>query len=423
MSMSISAERATIVRRALTLTFVLQGVLSTVMIPRIPDLIDQLQVNFTAWGAIIGFSGLGALVGLMFANRLIVSFGSRRILQASGVGFALTIVPLPYISNPWLFFILQAAMAFVGSTLNVAVNSQAVVLQKVLNRTIIPKFHAAWSIGAAASAGLSAYMASFVPFWLHFLIVPGIVAVVLFWATSYALTGDEIGKSTDRKQAKKSPFWKSPWQLWLISVGWFAGVFPEAAIMDWSSVFGRKVLLLDAALAATPYTCFVVAMIISRLSIARLTKNRRVGVVSFWGGIFGATAMGLGAFIGPMIGEGDRFAGMVTTAIFWFIAGLCIGPMSPTFTAASGQVKGLSTAQGLARASLVSSVLMMGAKVVMGAVAQNVNLTVAFLLPTGLFFVAAVISGILARDESQSKTVVEDPFPITGTIAIIQTEK
>jgi len=129
--------------------------------------------------------------------------------------------------------------------------------------------------------------------------------------------------------------------------------------------------------------------------------------------------MGLGVLLGPLIGSSDKIAGMFVTAVFWFIAGLGIGPMSPTFTAASGQIKGLSTAQGLARASLATALMMMSAKVIMGAIAQNVNLGVAFLLPTALFFVASIISGIWAKGEMASSAVVEDAFPITGSIPII----
>lgn len=408
---------------ALLLTFFLQGTLGTMIIPRIPQLIEQIDVNFTAWGAIIGFSGLGALVGLMFANRLIVSFGSRRVLQIAAVTYALVLVPLPYLTDAWLFFLLQAATAFTGATLNVAVNAQAVALQKYLNRTVVPRFHGAWSLGAASSAAVSAYLASFMPMWLNFLVVPSVIATALFWSTSRVLTKSEIGRVNDRKNGKAIPFWKSPAQLWIVSVGWFAGVFPEAAIIDWSTVFGHKVLLLDASLSAVPYTFFVAAMIISRLSIARLSRNMHVGIISFWGGTFGATSMALAVIFGPLIGSTDKLAGMFFTAIFLFVAGLGIGPMAPTFTAASGHIKGLSTAQGLARSSLVSSVFMMVAKVVMGAIAQNVNLTFAFMLPAAFFLLAALISRASVSGDKSANPVVEDAFPITGSIAIIPADE
>jgi MFS family permease len=421
--MGITKARTHSVRLALTVSFVLQGAVSTVMIPRIPELIDQLQVNFAVWGAIIGFSGLGGLVGLMFANRLIVGFGSRRVLQVSAIAFALALVPLPYILNPWIFFFIQAGMAFAGSCLNVSLSSQAVVLQKHLKRNIIPKFHGGWSIGAAGSAALSAYMASFLPMWLHFLLVSGIMAFALLWSTSRALTREEVGLVVERKTATSAPFWKSPRLLWVLSAGWFAGVFPELAIMDWSTVFGSKVLQLDAALSTVPYTFFVAAMIISRLSIARLTRGVHVGVASFWGGLVGTTAMGLGVFLGQLVAHEDKLAGMFLTAGLWFIAGLGIGPMAPTFNAAAGQIKGLSTAQGLARAALVSSLLITGAKLLMGAIAQDVSLIIAFALPTALFFIASIVAGVWAKSDIAAKAVIEDAFPITGPIGIVAAGK
>ena len=90
--MSIKAERVKSVRTALTAIFFLQGALGTVMIPRVPELIEQIDVNFTAWGAILGFSGLGALVGLMYANRYIVRFVGAlagKALPAAGFQFHL----------------------------------------------------------------------------------------------------------------------------------------------------------------------------------------------------------------------------------------------------------------------------------------------------------------------------------------------
>ena len=421
--MSIKAERVAVVRRSLTAIFFLQGALGTVMIPRVPELIDQIGVNFTAWGAILGFSGLGALVGLMYANRYIVRFGSKRVLEVSAVSWALLLVSLPFITNAWIFFLVQVAMAFTGSCFNIALNTQGVVLQKILNRNIIGKFHAGWSIGAASSAALSAVLANFVPMWLHFLLIPGSAAVILYVAATRALTAEEIGKSSERKPEKKSSFWKAPSQLWLLSAGLFAGVFPEAAIMDWSAVFGKKVLGLDAGLSAIPYTLFVGAMIIARLSIGRLTKNRHVGVISFWGGLLGSVAMGAGALIGPVLATQDPMLGLVATATLWFLAGLGLGPLTPSFMSAAGYVKGLTTAQALARMSLISSVLFMVGKFVMGAIAQDVNLVAAFMLPTALLCVAGLIAGAMAKRAEAEKAAIEDAFPTTGPIGVIASDK
>jgi MFS family permease len=421
--LSIKAERVKGLRDSLTSIFFLQGALGTVMLARVPELIDQIDVNFAAWGAILGFSGLGALVGLMFANRYIVRFGSKTVLQVSAVASAVLLAALPFLTNAWLFLAVQTAMAFVGACFNISLNTQAVVLQKILKRTIIGKLHAAWSIGAASSAALSGILVTLLPMSVQFLLTAGSAAVILYFAANKALTGEEIGRSAEQKPKKSAPFWKAPAQLWLLAAGLFAGVFPEIAIMDWSAVFSKKVLGLDAGLSALPYTLFVGAMIISRLSVGRLTRNRHVGVVSFWGGIFGSVAMGLGTILGPILAKQDPMLGLAAIATLWFLAGIGIGPMSPSFFSATGNVVGLTTAQALARMNLISNILFMGAKLVMGGIAQNVNLVAAFMLPTVLLFAAGLISGVLAKRASADKQAIEDAFPITGQIGVVPGSK
>ena len=417
--MSIQAARSRQAQVGLLTTFFVQGVTSTVIIPRIPELIDQIGVNFTAWGAILGFAGLGSLVGLTMANRFIVRFSSRRVLQVSTVLSALLIMLMPFVTDPWVFFALQLAMSFVGSCLGIALNAQAVVLQKLINRTIIGRFHGAWSIGAASSAAVSAFLASFMPIWLHLALIPGLAVLAYLWCTRLSLTPEEVGQANERRNAKKTSFFKSPKDLWLLAFGLFAGVMPELVIMDWSAVFSKKVLQLDAGLGAIPYTVFGAAMIVSRLSIGRLTRTRHISVLAKWGGFYGAIALGLGVLIGPIFSATDPIIGLVVTSFFWLIAGLGSGPMAPTFFAGAGTVKGLTTAQALARMSLTNSILIMGAKVLVGALAQNVNLVVAFIFPTIMMFVAAFIAGQLAKRTGRSATMVDDAFPMTGPIGVI----
>jgi hypothetical protein len=164
-------------------------------------------------------------------------------------------------------------------------------------------------------------------------------------------------------------------------------------------------------------------MIIARLSIGRLTRNRHVGVISFWGGLFGSVAMGAGALLGPVLAAQDPILGLTATSALWFLAGLGIGPMSPSFMTAAGNVKGLTTAQALSRMSLISSVLFMGGKFVMGAIAQDVNLVAAFMLPTALLCIAGLISGAMAKRAEAEKAAVQDAFPMTGPIGIITSDK
>ncbi len=416
----ISAARGRSVQIAIVATFFTQGVISTTQIPRIPELIVQIGVNFSAWGLIIGLSGVGSLLGLTVANRFIGRFGAKRVILAGSVIASAMTMTLGLAANPLVFFVLQAAMAFAMSCFNIALNSQSVVLQKALNRTIIGRFHAAWSIGAASSAAVSGVLASFMPLWIHLALVSGL-AMVAFLAVGRNLLSDEECDAADSQRVlKKIGFFKSPPQVWLLSIGLFACVFPELVMMDWSSVFANKELGLSAGLGAVPYSIFAGAMIVGRLLIARLTKRWHIADLSKWGGFVGSVAFALGIFLGPLIAEQDAYLALTVNSIFWGLFGLGLAPMVPAFFTAAGYIKGLNTAQALARMSLVSGLLIIFAKIGTGAVAEGVNLSAAFTFPVILLVASSAISGIVAKRSKRGEAVA-NAFPLTGPIGVIET--
>ena len=81
----MTQARSNAIKNALTLMFIIQGICSTTYMPRIPDIIDQLNVSFATWGIIIGVGGFGSLVGLTITNQLISAFGTTRVTLYSGI--------------------------------------------------------------------------------------------------------------------------------------------------------------------------------------------------------------------------------------------------------------------------------------------------------------------------------------------------
>jgi MFS family permease len=415
----ISSARGRTAQIAIVTAFFTQGVLSTTQIPRIPELIDQIGVNFSAWGLIIGLSGLGSLLGLTVANRFINRFGAKRVILFGSVISSIMLMTLGLATNPVVFFVFQAAMSFAMSCFNIALNSQSVVLQKALNRTIIGRFHAAWSIGATISAAVSGVLASFMPLWLHLILVPSL-AIVSFLIVGRNLLTDAEGEAVESKlNTKRIPFFKSPPQVWLLAAGLFAGVFPELVMMDWSALFAKTELGLNASFGAVPYAVFTGAMIVGRLLIGPMTKRWHISDLSKWGGIFASVAFGLGLLLGPLIAEQDKYLALAVTAGLWAIFGLGLAPMVPSFFSAAGYVKGLSTAQTLARMSLVNSLVIIGAKILMGALAQGVGLTIAFILPFVLLLAAGLIAGMVAKRSKRSEAIA-NAFPLTGPIGVLE---
>ena len=416
--MELDKERTKSAEFALIAAFAIQGFLAITYLPRIPEIIEQIDVSFALWGLIIGLAGLGSLIPLLITNRLVGKLGTRPIVRISSLMIVLTTASLGFATNGWMYFAFHAAMMFSMSFFNIAVNAQSVMLQKKVKKVILGKFHAAWSIGAGISAAVSGILASFMSLQLHLVLV-GLMAIVAFEVSIRSmLKPSEDGHSEERQAAQKVPFFKSPNQLWLLAFGFFAGVFPEMVMMDWSAVFAKQVMLLNPTLGAIPFTAFTVAMIAGRLLIGRVTKKYHISDLSKWGGIIGAVAMALGVLVAPTLVPVSPILAMIVLSLFWAVSGFGLAPMVPSFFGAAGHVKGLTTAQALSRMSLVNALAVIVAKIFMGALAQGIGLVWAFMLPVTMMFIAGILAGRVAKN-SKRKEAVENAFPLTGPITVV----
>ena len=424
----MSVPRANKAQRGLMLSFFVQGFLSLSYIPRIPELINQLNVSFAQWGLILGLAGMGGMVPLLFANRVILRFGTRPVMRASFAVTALCLATYGLLTNGVVFFIASLSLGFFNAFFNLALNSQAVMYQDKIGRVVLGKLHATWSIGATTSALVSGLLAPFISLHWYLIGTAAICLAAFFIGSSMILGPTEDGHTDQKKQNAHVPFFKSPPKVWLLAAGLFAAIFPEVTMMDWSAVFAKRELLQSVATVGIPYTAFSMSMIVGRLMVGRITRHIHIATLGRYAALVGSVFMALGAFIGPVVSRGNSFAGLIVTAILWAVAGLGMGPMVPTFFSSASSVKGMSTPQAMSRMSLVNSVSILLAKVLMGALAQGVGIMLAYIFPVVMFFVASLIAGFVAKEalkdlaasHKKSQPVdLETAFPGTSAIPII----
>ncbi|NBQ92802.1 MAG: hypothetical protein EBU06_02415 [Micrococcales bacterium] len=209
--MKIAESRVRAIRLALSLTFFTQGIAALSWIPRIPEFIENLGVTKDVWGAVIGIGGIGALVPLVFTNRLVVRFGTTSIIRITSLTMCFIFMALPY---P-----LHFTLSVVISTFNIALNSQAVSFQKSIDKVLLASFHGSWSIGAATSAAVTGVVATFTPLKVQMFVIP-VICLALFWFTSTKLlTPAEDSHGKDKPREKTVSWLKSPSYLWLLAIG------------------------------------------------------------------------------------------------------------------------------------------------------------------------------------------------------------
>ena len=139
----LSQERLKSARLALLAIFFIQGIVAITTLPRIPELIKQINVDFFGWGTIIGLSGVGSFLALVGTNKLVVRFGNTPVMKASTVLVVLVIAAQGFVTNAVLFFFVLFAQSFIYSMFNIALNGQAVKLQKRLGKVMLGSLHGA----------------------------------------------------------------------------------------------------------------------------------------------------------------------------------------------------------------------------------------------------------------------------------------
>jgi MFS family permease len=170
------------------LAFGLAGVAMATWAGRIPSVRSGLDLTPGQLGLLLLVGSAGSLLGLPLAGRVAGRFGAARTVAAgallllaglAGVGVAVTVAH----SVPW-----AAAMLFIVcfgmGQWDVAMNLHGAEVERGLGRTIMPRYHAAFSLGTVASALISAGLAGLaVPVGVHF----AVASVLLLGATWLAV--------------------------------------------------------------------------------------------------------------------------------------------------------------------------------------------------------------------------------------------
>ena len=146
-------------RVALSAIFTVHGFLYASWAVRVPAIKAQTGASTGVLGlALLGLSA-GAVATMIMVGALCRRLGARQV-TVPACGLLSLAVVLPSLAHSAVM--LGLALLVFGGTygcLNVAMNSAAVELVAALRRPVMPGFHAAWSFGGLAGAGLGGLLA------------------------------------------------------------------------------------------------------------------------------------------------------------------------------------------------------------------------------------------------------------------------
>jgi len=137
---------------AIAAVFFVNGASLASWTARLPEVKAQLGVSDAALGLTLLGTGLGGLAASLASGKAVDRYGAGTVTVVTSAAMSSCLAALGLSSVAFVVFgVLIVLGAFDGLT-DVAMNAQALTLQRRLGRSIITRFHALWSAGAMSGA-------------------------------------------------------------------------------------------------------------------------------------------------------------------------------------------------------------------------------------------------------------------------------
>ena len=255
-------------RIAVTAVFVAHGLLFASWTAHIPHIMRHLGLSDGTLGIALLGAPVGSVAAMLVASYLIPKLGSRRVVQLALVGYCGT-GPLVGLTGSLaaLFGALFIWGAFQG-TLDVAMNTQAIAVERSGRRVLMSGLHGSWSIGSFAGAGIGALAVGAGLGLTPQLLILGTIALFGAGLLTSRMLPDAIEHPGADERPKTDTLSASRWSGGMILLGAiaFAGMLCEGASADWASVYLSGPLHATGAVPGLGYAAFALAMVTVRLS-------------------------------------------------------------------------------------------------------------------------------------------------------------
>jgi len=392
--------QATRARWSLALLFLVMGVSSMAWVPRIPEIKSDLGLNDAQFGLMLAASSVGAVLGAQYSGRLVHRLGSKNTLRISQF-----VMPLGVITMGLTMTVpgIMAGLFVMGlgySAMDIAANSQAVIVEKLTKKRFLASLHGAWSIGTFFTAIFGGAVVGVLTPGQNLLVL-GIAAVFIF----IPLTEQMLASDLDDHKGAEGTSSKMPWfggkyiLLWAFAIGSLGSFVAEGASMDWGGILLAEHMGVAPGFTASVFATFSLAMIISRFTSDRIMEKHGSYKTVLYAGVLGGGFWAISILTAVPLSATNPIAAMILINAGFFAAGLGIGPIFPAYILASAEIPGVPPSLGIARIGVISIAGYFIGPTITGFISELTTLPIALMYPAG----ALILSGYLARFLKQVK--------------------
>ena len=353
-------------RLAVLLAFFTNGALMATWVSRIPAMQSKLGLSDGGLGLVLVGLSAGMMTALVLTGGLIARFGSPRVVLGCAVVSCFTLPFLVISSQPAALFAVLFVFGGGISAMDVAMNEQAVFVERHAGQPRMSSFHAGYSIGGFTGSLIGAGMAAVpgLPPLIHFVIVAVLFCGVIVLAFPHLI-------HAKRETGKKEAVFRLPERaLWILGAIAFCSAIGEGTMADWSGVYLTKVLNAEAAVAALGFAGFSLTMTIGRLFGDHLSRAWKPAFIVRAGGLIAALGILAAVFTNNPIIAVAGFAAV----------GLGLANIIPLLFGAAGNIPGIPTGAGIAGVATIGYAGFLVGPPLIGSVSEAASLRTALLL-------------------------------------------
>ncbi len=371
-------------RLATRLSFFSLGFATAAWAPLIPFAQQRLNLNHADFGLLLLCMGIGSMIAMPATGALVKRWGCRPLIA---LALMLLMVLLPSLTM-WSSIVTMAVALFIfGSAagcLGVAINLQAVVVEKHSVRALMSSFHGMCSLGGLTGAMLvTALLAVGLSPLMSTLSVVMILLVIGGVAIPSCLTSFEQDEKPheDTTQAPKK-LYRTDGIILLIGMMCFIAFLSEGAAMDWGGIYLTSKYQLNPAFAGLAYTFFALSMTTGRFAGHILLKQ--------WGEKNIVTYSAIGAAIGMAV---------IVTAPVWQVVvlgyallGLGCSNIVPVMFSRVGRQNNMPKAAALSLVSTIAYTGSLSGPALIGLIGEWTGLSTVLTGVAVLLFIIALLN-------------------------------
>jgi predicted MFS family arabinose efflux permease len=362
--------------------FFVAGYGRAVWAPLVPLVKLRVGLDDGQLGLLLLCLGAGSMVAMPFAAALAARIGCRAVIAVSTLLLCVALFAVACAGTVPMVICALTVFGMAGGAIDVAMNIQAIEVERACGRSIMSGFHAFYSVGGiAGAAGASLLLTAGISPGTSTALATVLIAMSLLYAYPFLIK---------EPLAKGAKLFAVPRGVVLVlSAFTFIVFLTESAVLDWSGVFLTAVRGMTHVYAGYGYASFAATMTVGRLigdKVVRRFGRIRTVVV---GSLFAASGFAIVAFVPSW-----RLA-----LLGYALVGAGCSNIAPVLFSSVGRQKLMPTGAAVAAMTTIGYGGIFVGPALIGAIARYSTLASAFLAVTAPLLCIAVTARIVLRSE------------------------